>query len=124
MLTFEVYERQESTLQSQGVVKDIVGADGTIALIPKNLQDATKRVVVILKKKNGTSATVTCSKQVSDGIRNKTIELGHILNFEVLEGESGVPFISMPGGALVEIAVKSITAKEFQPKTVSLEDLI
>ena len=123
-IQFAKYERTESTLESQGVVKDIVGIDGTIALIPKNLQDATKRVVVILKKKNGQSAMVTCSKPVSDGIRNKTIELGHLINFEILEGESGVPYISMPGGGLINVAVKSLTAKEFVPAAVAYEDLI
>jgi hypothetical protein len=123
-IQFAKYERTESTLESQGTVMDLVGKDGFLELIPKNLKDESKRVVVILKKKNGTSATVTCSKQVSDGIRNKTIELGHLVNFEILEGDSGVPFISMPGGALISVAVKSITTKEYQPSAVAFEDLI
>jgi hypothetical protein len=124
MLQFAVYERTESTLESQGTVLSVVGKDGYLELIPRNLQDVTKRVVVILKKKNGTSATVTCSKQVSDGLRNKTIELAHLINFEILEGESGVPFISMPGGSLISVAVKNITAKEYQPSAIAFEDLI
>lgn len=124
MLTFEVYERQESTLKSHGSVKEIVGADGFLELIPKNLQNPAVRVQIVLKRKDGTSKKVTCSKPVSDGIRNKTIELGHVLNFEILEGESGIPYISMPSGELVRFSVKSITAKEFQPKVVALEDLI
>lgn len=123
-IQFAKYERTESTLESQGTVMDLVGKDGFLELIPKNLKDTTKRVVVILKKKNGQSAMVTCSQQVSDGIRNKTIELGHVINFEILEGESGVPFISMPGGALISIAVKSLVAKDYVAQAISLEDLI
>jgi hypothetical protein len=123
-IQFAKYERTESTLESQGTVMDLVGKDGFLELIPKNLRDTNKRVVVILKKKNGQSAMVTCSQQVSDGIRNKTIELGHVLNFEILEGESGVPFISMPGGALISISVKSLTVKDYVATAVSLEDII
>jgi hypothetical protein len=124
-LQFAKYERAESTLESLGTVLENVGKDGFLELIPRNVKDVTKRVVVILKKKNGTSTMVTCSQQVSDGIRNKTIELGHVLNFEILEGEAGVPFISMPGG-LISVAVKSITVKDYAVDTtsISLEDLI
>ena len=121
---FAKYERNESVLESQGTVKDLVGQDGFLELIPKNLQDVNKRVVVILKKKNGQSAMVTCSKPVSDGIRNKSIDLGHLINFEILEGDSGVPYISMPGGGLISVAIKSITAKDFVPTAVAYEDLI
>lgn len=124
MVKFENYQRTESTLESQGTVLELVGKDGTIALVPKNFNDASKRVVIILKKKNGQSAAVTCSQQVSDGLRNKTIEMGHILNFEVLEGESGIPFISLPGGSLIEVSVKSLKVKEFTPTAMSLDDLI
>lgn len=111
-------------MESQGTVLSLVGKDGSLALIPKNFKDASKRVVVVLKKKNGQSAAVTCSQQVSDGLRNGSIELGHVLNFDILEGESGIPFISLPGGGLMEFAVKSITPKEYAVKAVSLDDLI
>lgn len=124
MVQFQNYERTESTLESQGTVLALVGKDGALGLIPKNFKDESKRVVVILKKKNGQSAAVTCSKQVSDGLRDGSIELGHVLNFDVLEGESGIPFISLPGGGLIETAVKSITPKQYAPKAISMEDLI
>ena len=123
-LEFAVYERQESTLQTLGTVLETVGNDGTISLIPKNFKDESKRVVVILKKKNGESASVTCSQQVSDGLRNKSIQLGQVLNFELLEGESGIPFISLPGGGLMDFAVKSLKAKAYEPASVSHDDLV
>jgi hypothetical protein len=124
MVQFQNYERTESTLESQGTVLELVGKDGSLALIPKNFKDTSKRVVVILQKKNGQSAAVTCSQQVSDGLRNGSIELGHVLNFEILEGDAGIPFISLPGGGLIVTAVKSITAKDYAPKAIALEDLI
>lgn len=121
---FEKYERTESTLESQGTVLELVGKDGKIALIPKNFKDKSKRVVILLTKKNGDSYLATCSKQVSDGLRDGSIEMGHVLNFELLENEEGVAFISLPGGGLVEMAVKNIKVKDFVPASVSLEDLI
>lgn len=123
MIEFAKYERAESTLSSEGTVASLVGKDGTIGLIPKNIKDKSKRVVLVLTKKDGTSAQVTCSQQVSDGVRNKSITLGQVLNFEVLTGESGVPFISIPG-ALVTFAVKDIKVENFAPTSkITAEDL-
>lgn len=123
-LEFAKYERQESTLTSNGTVLDAVGKDGVLQLIPKNFKDTTKRVVLILKKKNGTSKMVSCSKSVSDGLRNKTIELEHVLGFEILENEDGVNFISMPGGELVSVAVKDLKVKDYVATAVSYDELI
>jgi hypothetical protein len=123
MLQFEVYERKES-MTSHGTIIEIVGENGKIDFLKSNLADPNKRVVVILQRADGTSKMVTCSLPVSDGIRNKTIELGHLLNFEILEGESGVPYVSMPGGGLISINVKDIKAKELKVKAVAFEDYI
>lgn len=124
MIEFKTFERAESTLETQGTVMSLVGKDGKLGLIPKNFKDATKRVVLILTKKNGTSAMISCSQAVSDGLRNKTIELGNVLGFEILEGESGIPFISLPAGGLIEVAVKNITVKDFVPSLTNYEELI
>ena len=124
MLEFVNYESNESTLESQGTVLNAVGKGGTISLIPKNFKDLDKRVVLVLQRKDGKSCAVTCSKQVSDGLRSKSIELDHVLNFDILEGESGVPFISMPGGALVSIKVDSLKAKDYTPQAVSFDELL
>ena len=123
-VAFKVYERAESTLESQGTVLSLVGKDGKLGLIPKNFKDISKRVVVVLTKKNGQSASVSCSEQVSKGLRDKSITLGHLINFEILEGESGIPFISLPAGGLVEVAVKSIVVEEYVASTAGLEALV
>lgn len=123
-LEFAKYERSESTLESLGTVLEQVGKDGKLSLIPKNLKSG-KRVVVVLTKKDGKSAMVTCSQQVSDGIRNKTITLGNVLGFEMLYDETTeVPFISLPGGGMIEFAVRDLTATEYEPSAVAHEDLI
>jgi len=124
MIEFKTFERAESTLETQGTVLSLVGKDGKLGIISKNFKDTTKRVVLILTKKNGTSAMISCSQAVSDGLRSKSIELGNVLGFEILEGESGIPFISLPAGGLIEVLVKNITVKDFVPSVVSYEELI
>lgn len=121
---FAKYERQEGTLTSNGTVLDLVGKDGQLQLIPKNFKNVDKRVVIILKKENGTSTMISCSKAVSDGLRDKSIDLAHVLGFEVLENEDGVNFISMPGGELVTVNVKDLKVKDYVATAVSYDELI
>lgn len=124
-LEFAKYERKESTLESLGSVLDQIGKQGKLSLIPKNFKDNSKRVVLVLENKNGESVMVTCSKQVSDGLRDKSISLGNVLNFELLYNEdTEVPYISLPGGGLISVAVKDLTATEYTPAAVSHEELI
>lgn len=124
MIEFKKYERTaDAELESLGTVVDLVGKDGKLGLIPKNFKDSSKRVVIILTKKNGTSAQVTCSAAVSQGLRDKTIDLGNVLGFEILEGEAGA-FISLPSSGLMEVAVKSLTMAEYTPATVDFAELI
>jgi hypothetical protein len=123
-LVFENYQAAESTLTSLGTVSKQIGENGSLALIPSNFKDASKRVAIILKKDDNTSTMVTCSQKVSDGLRDKSITLGHILNFEVLYGEAGVPFISLPGGGLIEFAAKDLKAVDYKVTNVDYADLI
>lgn len=123
-----VFENYVSTtvLDTKGTVMNAVGADGSIELIEKNFADLSKRVAVILKKKNGTSLMVSCSKAVSEGLRNKTINKEHLFGFEILVGESDVPFISLPGGGNnISIAAKDIVVKDYVvTNALTFEDLI
>ena len=126
-LEFKVYERADNTLTSLGTVMKAVGKDGFLKLIPKNFKDLTKRVVIVLEKKDGTSTPVSCSKQVSEGLRDKTITLGNVLGFDIMEGEAGVPFITMPstGEAVQGIAVAKLKPQAYTPvSTVNYEELI
>lgn len=124
MLEFKKYERTESVLNSLGTVLSAVGAKGKISAIPKNLA-SDKRVVLILAKEDGTSTTVTCSEAVSAGLRDKSISLSQVINFEIVSGDSGVPYISVPATAgLLTWDVKDLTPQEYAVPTVnSLEAL-
>ena len=85
-LEFAVYERtQTATAVSLGTVGEIAGKGAELNFIPSNLANADKRVMVVINKADGTSATVVCSKPVSEGIRSKEITLGHLKGFEIRE---------------------------------------
>ena len=124
MVEFKVYQRTDATLESEGTVLDLVGKDGKISIIPRNFKDKSKRVVLILQRADGTSCQVSCSAQVSEGLRNKSIKIENVLNFNVVTAESGISFISMPAGALVTVEVKNLTAEEFVPSIVAYEELV
>jgi len=105
MLEFKKYEATAS-LTDLGTVAQNKGNKGTVQLIGKNLQNAAKRVAVIITNAKGESATVSCSKAVSDALRAKTLAVGQLMGLHILENEEGVPFISMPAGegSLIDIS--------------------
>lgn len=98
-ITFKAYEGAESTLTDLGTPKSLVGKNGSLGFIKKNFNDPNKRIVLLLKKQDGTSTTVTCSKSVTEGLRNGSLTLNHIADFKILENEEGSCFISMPEGS-------------------------
>ena len=59
--TFVPAEREEI-----GMVAELCGPNGSLSLIPSNLTNSDKRVVVVLKREDGTSTAITCSSRVSE----------------------------------------------------------
>ena len=119
MLEFKKYERTEAELESLGTVLSLVGPKGKIRAIPKNLA-STLRVQLILIREDGGSEKITCSRAVSDGLRDKSITLSQVLNFELLVGQNEVPFISIPATeGLLTWDVKDLTPQEYAAPTVS-----
>lgn len=124
-LQFKKYERStDVALDNLGTVGELVGKNGVIKFIPKNFKDVSKRVAVILEKKDGTSVQVSCSEQVSNGLRAKTITPEHLIGLPILENEDGIAFISLDGGSLVEIKVATLSTKEMTPSAVSYDELV
>jgi hypothetical protein len=119
-----VFVKRESTLQLNGIVKDIIGAGGRIEFIPKNLADNTKRVAVVLKRADGTSLLMSCSETVSDEIRRGNMTAAHVLGLPVVNGEQNIPFISMPEGVgNVGVNVDEVAVKKYEPKAISATEL-
>lgn len=117
-LEFKLYERTERT--ELGTVAELTGVGGKIGLLPTNFNNHDKRVVIIMKKANGTSAQVICSSNVSEGLRAKEITLSQVQGFPIVEqitpdGEI-INIVTMPsGGALVEFNVTGEVAEYKAP---------
>jgi hypothetical protein len=129
MLNFEKYQREDRV--ELGTVAQLVGKGGKIKFVEKNLADDSKRVAVIMERKDGASALVICSESVSKGVRSKDITISHLLGFQVTEqlsrnGET-INVITKPAGSgsLIEVAVDSVKIQSFEPSAELVpEDLI
>lgn len=122
-----IFAKREENAQVQqsvilGTIKELIGEGGSINFLDSNLMNPSKRLIVILKKADGTQSQITCSKEVSEGVRAKTITIGNLLGFEVAEytSEEGEMYnlVKMPnlGGKLIsfdadEIEVVAYTSK-------------
>ena len=109
------YTRQSGELTDNGTIANLIGKNGSIAFIRKNLNDVNKRVALVLKDSKGNSGVVSCSAQLSAEIRAKKITIHEIAGLSLLENEEGVTFVSMPGtGAIQEIAMKDIKVVSYE----------
>jgi len=70
-----------------GNVAETIGPKGSIKFIKKNLK-GTKRVYVTLVNEKGLEADVTCSKEVSAGVRDKSINIGNLMSFDIFESKA------------------------------------
>lgn len=107
-----------ATLEDQGTVKAIAGKGGKIALIRKNYNDATKRVAVLITRKDGQSAVVACSAQVSKALREKKMNINQLLGLSIVSNEDGLNFISMGAAG----AVQSFEVDKVKEQTVANEE--
>lgn len=128
-LNFKNYQRADRV--ELGSIADIVGVGGTYRPASlANWTDTTKRVVLVLAKKDGTSALVTCSSEVSKRLRSKELKLSQLMGFTVVEqltssGET-MNVIVMPsnGTALPSVEV-TVEVPAYEPvKAFNAEELI
>ena len=109
------YTRQSGELTDNGTIAQLIGKNGSISFIRKNLNDVNKRVALLLKDSKGNSGVVSCSAQLSAEIRAKKITIHEIAGLSLLENEEGITFVSMPGtGAIQEIAMKDIKVVSYE----------
>lgn len=126
-LEFKKYEGGPSTLTDLGTVKSNAGKGGKIAFIRKNFNNADKLVAVLITNSDNESVVIACSKQVSDSLRKKEMNIAQLANLSILENEEGANYISMPAsGGLQEFSLDSIatTTVEQEPANFLPEELI
>jgi len=109
------YTRQSGELTDNGTIAQLIGKNGSISFIRKNLKDPNKRVALLLKDSKGNTGVVSCSAQLSTEIRGNKITIHEIAGLSLLENEEGITFVSMPGtGAIQEIAMKDIKVVTYE----------
>lgn len=124
---------QVAKLENIGTLAKYLGPKGSIALTVNAVKGRTKdngektRVFVIMDKGDGNgTALLTCSKAVSDGIRDKSITPKDLLHYEIVASEeTGVPFLSAPASTenVYTVKVTEATAKP-APKAVKWSELV
>ena len=129
-LNFKVRGAQTTVnATSLGTVSNAVGKGGSVDFIPSNLIATDRRLVVILKREDGTQEQVICSQAVSDGFRAKEISLNQLLGFEIREQVSSAGElynqINMPNSntGLISYAIDDIAVEEFKVEALT-EDKI
>lgn len=129
MLNFQKFQRADRT--EIGIVAELCGQGGSYGIIPSNFNDTDKRVVIVLKRADGTSATATCSTNVSKGLRSKEIKLSQVSQFtiveQVLPNDEKMNVVVMPSavGSGVEVAIDSLKdVVAYQPKIQNIEELV
>ena len=109
------YTRQSGELTDNGTIANLIGKNGSITFIRKNLKDPNKRVALLLKDSKGNTGVVSCSAQLSTEIRANKITIHEIAGLSLLENEDGITFVSMPAtGAIQEIAMKDIKVVTYE----------
>lgn len=109
------YTRQSAELTDNGTIANLIGKNGSISFIRKNLNDPNKRVALLLTDSKGNSGIVSCSEQVSKAIRNKEMSIHQLAGLSLLENENGVTFVAMPAtGAIQTISMKDINVVSYE----------
>lgn len=109
------YQRQSAELTDNGTIAELIGKNGSIAFIRKNLKDPNKRVALLLTDSKGNSGIVSCSEQLSKAIRGGEINIHQLAGLSLLENEQGVTFVSMPAtGAIQTISMKDIKVVSYE----------
>lgn len=139
MLTFKKYSRDNSAeLKELGTVKSLCGKGGSFRFSKKNftskrLNKSGNRIalIAILQQKNGNSAMVVCSQQVSELVRAGEMTSNQFLGLPVIEverenDETGkmelVHYITLPQGAETDAISADQETDEFENSADFLPD--
>ena len=121
-----------STVKEAGVGAKILLSKSNLLKEVQTYQDGStgyNRVIVMLRKPDGSELRLVCSKTVSIGLRAKTIHLKHLRNFPIgilvtKDGEE-IPQIQMPNGAgFEEFGTVEGEVQAYQAETTNPEDFI
>lgn len=123
---FKIYE--SATLEVVGSLESLAGIGGKLRFTNKSMNNSKGQLAVVITKKDGTSAVVTCSKAVTAGVR-KALEngtsakvcLGSLVKLDIVEAPNGGNYVSAPMG---EGGVEDFTITDLRKVAVNYEDLV
>jgi hypothetical protein len=119
---------ETTTIENLGTVRSLVGKKGKLHFNQNNFSNPDKALMVILENEKGQQDRVFCSVAVGQGVRNKSISIGELMNLLVAPGttEEGEEIfrIIRPQGATFTLDASKIEDKVFTPKVLSDEELV
>lgn len=128
-LNFKNYQRADRT--ELGTIASVVGKGGSFRPASiSNWTDTSKRVVLVLAKKDGTSDLVTCSSEVSKRLRSKELKLSQLMGFTIVEqlttsGETMNVVVMPNNGATLPAVEITDEIPAYEPvSTFNAEELI
>ena len=128
-LNFKNYQRADRT--ELGTIASVVGKGGSFRPASiNNWTDTSKRVVLVLAKKDGTSDLVTCSSEVSKRLRSKELKLSQLMGFTIVEqlttsGETMNVVVMPNNGATLPAVEITDEIPAYEPvSTFNAEELI
>jgi hypothetical protein len=126
LINWEQYTNKERT--ELGTLEQIAGKGTTISFVKSNFLDPSKRLIVVLKRTDGSSASITASPKVSELVRSKEITVSHLAGFPVCEQltSDGETFaqIQMPTGQGLILVGELPQVAEYKPEVFDPADLI
>lgn len=126
-VAFKKYQRDSTEIKDLGTVKSLAGKQGKVKFLRKNFKDKSKQVALIVERKDGASAVIPCSAQVSQLVREAEITMSQLVGLQVIEFDhrdkvdpkTGKPvriyLVAAPqGGGIQEFSTDDLEPQEFE----------
>ena len=126
LIKWDQYTNEERT--ELGTLSEIAGKGTTISFVKNNFLDPNKRLVVVLKRTDGSSASITASPKVSELVRSKEVTVSQLAGFPVCEQltSNGETFakIQMPTGQGLISVGEIAQVAEYKPEVFDPSELV
>lgn len=126
LIKWEAYTPTEREII--GTLAEVAGKGTGINFVKENFLNPAKRLMLVLKKSDGTSTSITCSPKVGELVRSKEITMSQLAGFPVCEQvtQDGELFaqIQMPSGQGLISANVINEVQEYEVENVELNDLV
>ena len=125
-VAFSKFEKSSTKVENLGTVKAHAGKGGKVAFLRKNFKNKGKRIALIVERKNGTSAVIPLSEQLSQLVRDEEITMKQLVGLQVIEfahrdkkDKDGKPVIvhtvALPqGGGKQSFDIDDLETEEFE----------